>query len=77
MEIIMMILGLSSINCLIISTNWYSETIFDRKPFNCALCSGFWYSLPIYLSLYGLQGIPYAAITGIVAELLDSKINFR
>lgn len=77
METIMMILGLACMSCLIINTNWYEGTVFDRKPFNCAMCSTFWYSIGITLSLYGWMGICYSAIAGILAEIIDRYINYR
>lgn len=70
----MEILGLACLATLILNTNWYADTIFDRKPFSCAMCSGFWYSVGILVALYGWHGLGYAAIVGITAEFIDRKL---
>jgi len=76
METIIVILGIASLNCLIINTNWYEGTLFDRKPFNCAMCFTFWVSIGPTLMQYGLMGLWYSAIAAIAAELIDRKLNY-
>ena len=75
METIIQILGVASIATLVQSTNWYQNTIFDRKPFSCTMCLTFWLTIGFYVSLYGWDGITYAALTAITAELIDRKLN--
>lgn len=77
METIMMILGIASFSCLIMTTNWYEGTLFNRKPFNCTLCFTFWYSIGITANLHGWMGICYSAIAAVIAELIDRYINYR
>ena len=75
METIIQILGVASIATLAQQTNWYKNTIFDRKPFNCTMCFTFWLTIGFYISLHGWHGIPYAALTAIAAEFIDRKLN--
>lgn len=75
METLIQILGLSCLTTLIIQTDWYKGTLFDRKPFSCAMCSGFWYTVGILVSLHGWAGIPYAALAGTIAEFIDRELN--
>lgn len=77
METIITILGIACMSCLIINTNWYVGTPFDRKPFNCAMCFTFWYSIGITLALFGPIGICYSANAAIIAEMIDRKLNYR
>ena len=60
---------------LVMQTNWYKEAGLDFKPFNCTLCLGFWSSLWFWFAHDGAYGILMAALTGVVAELIDRKLN--
>ena len=43
---------------------------FQQKPFNCELCMGFWLSIGILCGMHGWIGIPMAAITGVLADVI-------
>jgi hypothetical protein len=76
MQMIIHMLAIASGVTLALSTNWYQGTLFDRKPFNCALCLGSWIAMVPMMYNHGfLLGLGLAAMTGVVAELLDRKIN--
>ena len=75
MEIWTKIFVIASLATLVMQTNWYERAGLDFKPFNCTLCLTTWLSLGYYLSVEGLWGIPYAAATGVIAELLDRQLN--
>ena len=46
------------------------KPFFDRKPFNCEMCLTFWLSVGYFIADYGLFGVPVAALTGVVADLI-------
>ena len=43
---------------------------FQQKPFNCELCMGFWLSIGILCGMHGWIGVPMAAITGVLADVI-------
>ena len=43
---------------------------FQQKPFNCELCMGFWLSIGILCGIHGWIGVPMAAITGVLADVI-------
>lgn len=52
------------------------KTGLERKPFACALCLTFWMSLGYCLATFNiLDSIFIASGAGILAELLDRKLN--
>lgn len=76
MQMIILMLATASAVTLALATNWYRDTVFDRKPFNCALCLGSWAAMVPMMYHYGFfLGLGLAAMTGVVTELLDRKIN--
>jgi hypothetical protein len=75
MDTIILLLGIASLNTLLINHDLYKKHVPNRKPFICALCMGFWLPLGALIFKYGSEGILYAAITAIVTELLDRKLN--
>ena len=77
MELITNILGMACMATLIVDliANIDTKEILPQKPLKCALCMGFWLSIGINLIVYGFEGILYSAITGVVAELIDRKLN--
>ena len=78
MDILLTILGLSALGVTMQQTNWFANTIFDRKPFNCTLCLTTWGSF-IYLCLTMhipfIQIIFMSTIAGVLAEYIDQQIN--
>lgn len=76
MQMIIHMLAIASAVTLVLATNWYHDTAFDRKPFNCALCLGSWIAMVPMMYNHGFfLGLGLAAMTGVVTELLDRKIN--
>lgn len=79
MDTILMILGLATFGTTTQATNWYKNSWFDRKPFNCTLCLTTWSSY-MYLCFthwnLPLETIIFSATSaGVLAEYLDQKIN--
>lgn len=77
MELITNILGMACMAALIvdlISTIDVNEKL-PQKPLKCALCMGFWFSIGFNLFTYGFEGIFYSAMSGVLAELIDRKLN--
>lgn len=76
---ILTILGLSTLIALLQNFDVYHRLLLkydlDTKPFNCALCSGFWYSVGFTTSLYGWKGILASGIIAVLAEMIDRKLN--
>ena len=77
---ILTILGLSSLMVLLQNFQVYQQLLrklnLDRKPFNCTLCSSFWYTLPVTIVTHGVSnGILLSGIVSIVSELIDRKLN--
>jgi hypothetical protein len=56
-------------------TKWYEEAGLNFKPFNCTLCFGFWSTVWFWFAVHGARGFLLAAMTGVVAELIDRKLN--
>jgi hypothetical protein len=75
MEIIISILGIASLGTLIVNSNWYSDTLLDIRPFNCAMCSTFWYSIIPCIYMFDLNGLWISSIAAVVAELIDRKLS--
>ena len=81
MEALIQILGVASIGALIQNFEGYRYLLrkskLDFKPFNCTLCFTTWLALGHFLVLNGIQieDLYFAAITGIIAELIDRKLN--
>lgn len=42
----------------------------NRKPFNCDMCFSAWYSMFPLILEYGLMGILYAGLVGVLADLI-------
>ena len=42
----------------------------NRKPFSCDMCTAFWISVPFLCGLHGWTGIPLAAITAVLADVI-------
>ena len=76
---VLTVLGLATFGATMQQTNWYANTIFDRKPFNCTLCLTTWGSF-IYLC-FTRTFLPFetivfmATIAGVIAEYISQKIN--
>ena len=75
MEQLMTILAAASAISLVQQTSWYEHLALDHKPFNCTLCFGFWSSVWFWFANHGAMGLLYAAMTGVIAELIDRKLN--
>ena len=41
-----------------------------NKPFKCDMCTGFWISVLPLIYSYDLSGVLYAALVGILADLI-------
>lgn len=42
----------------------------NTKPFNCDMCFSTWYSVLPLTICYGLKGILYSAIVGVLADII-------
>ena len=47
----------------------------DRKPFNCVMCSTFWYTFGFTVIPLGLDSIFIAAAAALLAELINIQIH--
>jgi hypothetical protein len=78
-NIILTILGIASMMNLVHKAPIYykilDKLLLDTKPFNCVMCSTFWVTLVVSAPLWGLQSILIAAITAIIAELINIQIH--
>ena len=73
-----MILQLIGWACIAhILTDFISELNLPlpNKPFKCNLCLGYWISVIPLTVQYGLKGILFAAISGVLSELILRVIN--
>lgn len=75
MEILILLLGIACLNILVINHDWYQKWKPNRKPFTCALCMGFWLPIGALIFKYSWEGVLYAAITAVITEFLDRKLN--
>ena len=79
MNIFLLIIGLASLGVTLQKTEWYSNTRFDRKPFNCVLCLTTWSSFA-YLC-FAHWYLPFVTIVmassaaGVLAEYLYQKTD--
>lgn len=78
MELLIKLLGIASLGVMIQDFPPY-QWIVDRlrlpeKPFKCTLCFTFWLSTGPLVSIYGYEGIVYAAFSAMTSELLDRHI---
>jgi len=73
------IIGYSTfVVCVHQTTTYY--TILDRlkidyKPFNCVLCSTFWFTLLTSVYSHGIDSIFLATSSAVLAELLDKQLH--
>jgi hypothetical protein len=76
MNELLMIIGFSCIGHLVVDfiSNFPKLYISKIKPFNCEKCFTFWLSVPFFLITFGLVGILYAAISGIISNLIYKYI---
>lgn len=69
--IVIEILGLACFGHMVVdflqSFDWDP---INRKPFSCDMCMTFYISVGYLLAEYGLIGVPMAAISAILADLI-------
>lgn len=77
MELIFNILGFASLGAILVDFIDTIDTkqILPQKPFKCALCLGYWYSVIPLVAMYGLNGFLYAGIVGVTTETIDRYLN--
>ena len=79
MNNLLLILGMASMMNLVHATPFYHQFLaknhIDRKPFNCVMCSTFWYTLIPCLITNPFSAIFIASITAIIAELINIQIH--
>ena len=69
--IVIEILGLACLGHMIVDFLQNLDIDFlNRKPFSCDMCLTFWISVGWLLAEYGLIGVPMAAISAILADLI-------
>lgn len=72
---ILQILGFACLAHLAADLISYLSPELPQKPWQCNMCMGWWLSFIPFIWQFGLIGILYAAITGIVSELIYRIIN--
>jgi len=75
MNIITQLIGWASIAHLVTDFIYYLDIKIPQKPFQCNLCMGWWISLFPLVYQYSADGFLYAAITGVLSELIWRIIN--
>lgn len=71
--ILLQIIGFACLAHLAADIGQYLE--LKQKPFQCNLCMGYWISFIPFLYQFELMGILYAAITGVLSDVLYRLIN--
>jgi len=74
MDTIFELITLASLAHLIVEFN-VDLQLTDKKPFTCNLCMGYWVALIPGFINYGFWGIPFAALVGVLSELIFKLLN--
>ncbi len=77
MDMIFNLLGFASLGAILVD---FIDTIdtnqkLPQKPFKCALCLGYWYSVIPLVGMYGFRGFLLAGIVGLLTEIIDRYLN--
>ena len=78
MDLLINILGVAALGVMIQEFEPYQWLVkrlgLPDKPFLCTMCSTFWWSVGILISIYGIKGVAYAALAAISAEFIDRQL---
>ena len=72
---ILQLIGWASLAHILIDLIEELNIKVPNKPFKCNLCLGYWISVIPLTIQYGLSGIVYAAISGVLSEVIFRVIN--
>jgi hypothetical protein len=75
MELTIQILAIACLVILIINHDLWQRVEWKSKPFACALCMGWWLSVVPLTLLHMWWGPVYAALTAVLVEFIDRKLN--
>ena len=74
-EIITQIIGFACLAHLAVDMIVYLDLKeLPEKPFKCDMCFAYWISIFPFMFQFGLVGILYAAISGVVANIITKYI---
>lgn len=76
MELLISLLGIACLGAMLQDFpvwKWITKYT-PEKPFTCTLCTTFWLSAPVLISIYGIKGVLYAAFSAVASELIDRKL---
>ena len=78
-DTILTIVGMGCLMPIVHQFEFYKQVLeyfnINMKPFNCVMCSTFWYTFGFTVIPYGFESIFIASIAAIIAELIDIKIH--
>ena len=73
------IIGCAALMVCIHKTELYQRILrklkLDRKPFNCVLCSTFWFTLGFSLFTDPVHSIFISSSAAVLAEIIDIQIH--
>ena len=73
------IIGCAALMVCIHKTELYQRILqklkLDRKPFNCVLCSTFWFTLGFSLFTDPVNSIFISSSAAVLAEIIDIQIH--
>ena len=71
MDLIIEIIGMACLGHMIVDfLQSLDIDLLNRKPFSCDMCLAFWLALGWFIAGYGAFGLPLAAITGVLADII-------
>lgn len=68
--ILLELLGLACLTHLIVDFIQTLDLPLPNKPFKCDMCLGYWISMIPLILAYGIHGFAYAAIVGVLADII-------
>jgi hypothetical protein len=72
---ILQIIGFSCLAHLVVDfISHFDLPELPQKPFKCDMCIAFWLSIIPMVVQYGLVGILYSAISGVLANYIYNRI---
>jgi len=78
-NIIFTILGMGCLMPIVHTFEYYKQFLqyfnIDMKPFNCVMCSTFWFTFGVSVIPFGINAIFMASIAAVLAELIDIQLH--
>lgn len=78
MELLIKLLGIAALGSMLQEFEPYQKVTerlgMPDKPFRCTVCATFWYSVGVLVSIYGIEGVVYAAFSAAASEIIDQLL---